>query len=124
MPQVFWMVLSCVPYPETLVHMWRMLSEPIKQYADEPIMTDLCGSLAAMRAIAVGLHSVFPVLYFAMADGILPPGVGMAVWVLAEHVMKITITMAMLDGSIGSLKEHRAQLWQEVDDNDKWQVRC
>lgn len=94
--KVYWMVISCVPFPELCYHIWRMLSDAIE--SSEPLSGRFSLSgLYFVRVFGQFSYQLFPAIYFAAYDGCLPLYVSEPLWSICDWCLKMCMTSSLME---------------------------
>lgn len=94
--KVYWMVISCVPFPELCYHIWRMLSDAIE--SSEPLSDRFSLSgLYFVRVFGQFSYQLFPAIYFAAYDGCLPLYVSEPLWSICDWCLKMCMTSSLME---------------------------
>lgn len=107
LPQVFWMFISCVPFPELCFHMWRMISDAIE--ALPPSNSTSALPLHFMRCYGQFSYQFFPAIYFVAFDGCVPVHVTEPLWAICDWCLKMVMTSSLMEANFVSIEQRRAQ---------------
>ncbi|GFH16904.1 uncharacterized protein HaLaN_13424, partial [Haematococcus lacustris] len=83
--KVFWYVMSCVPFPSILCHMWRMVSSAV----DETVEPASKRSVKFIRIFSITTWNLFPIVYFGAIDGSIPLEVSEPLWAALDWLTKM-----------------------------------
>ena len=95
--------ISCAPYPEIMLHKWRMVTYGMNE-ADDPATKR---SLNFMRIFAQATYHIFPILYFASIEGLWPLEIVEPVQAFADWFTKIIYTSSMLEVNFFAVLQRR-----------------
>lgn len=94
--KVYWMMISCMPFPELCYHIWRMLSDAIE--SSEPLSGRFSLSgLYFVRVFGQFCYQLFPAIYFAAYDGCLPLYVSEPLWSVCDWCLKMCMTSSLME---------------------------
>lgn len=107
--KVYWMVISCVPFPELCYHIWRMLTDAIE--SSEPLSDRFSLSgLYFVRVFGQFSYQLFPAIYFAAYDGCLPLYVSEPLWSICDWCLKMCMTSSLMEAEFFTAAQVRSSL--------------
>jgi hypothetical protein len=78
-------VIACAPFPEILLHKWRMITHGMNETNDPATRR----TLNFMRVYALAMYQVFPILYFGAIEGQWSVEIVEPIWALSDWFCKV-----------------------------------
>jgi hypothetical protein len=81
-----------------------MFSQALEAVEEESVSWRALGSL---RLFALLSYQVFPAIYFAAFDGVLPPSVTEPLWTLCDWCLKMALTSSLMEANFYTTAQRR-----------------
>jgi hypothetical protein len=104
--KVFWMAVSCIPFPELCFHMWCMISDAISTIPPVAMGSSSAG-LHFLRVYGQFCYQFFPAIYFAAFDGCLPLSISEPLWSLCDWCLKMVMTSSLMEADFFTINQAR-----------------
>ncbi|GLI63472.1 hypothetical protein VaNZ11_006446, partial [Volvox africanus] len=101
--KVFWYVMSCVPFPSILVHMWRMVSSAV----DETMDPTSKRAIKFIRLFSITTWNLFPFVYFAAIDGALSLEISEPLWAALDWLTKMVYSSSLMEANFFTIAQRR-----------------
>ncbi|KAG2487120.1 hypothetical protein HYH03_014233 [Edaphochlamys debaryana] len=101
--KVFWYVMSCVPFPSILVHMWRMVSSAVDETMD-PVSKR---AIKFIRLFSITTWNLFPFVYFAAIDGALSLEISEPLWAALDWLTKMVYSSSLMEANFFTIAQRR-----------------
>jgi len=116
--KMFWYVMSCVPFPSILCHMWRMVSSAV----DETVDGASKRSIKFIRIFSITTWNLFPIVYFGAIDGSIPLEISEPLWAALDWLTKMVYSSSLMEANFLSIAQRREFAVKAVEEANRLQT--
>ncbi|GAX79210.1 hypothetical protein CEUSTIGMA_g6650.t1 [Chlamydomonas eustigma] len=113
--KVFWYVMSCIPFPTILVHMWRMVSSAVEE-TPEPAAKRV---VMFIRVFSITTWNLFPIVYFGAIDGSFPLEVIEPLWAALDWLTKMVYSSSLMEANFLTIAQRREYMFKAVEEANR-----
>eukprot|EP00798_Chlamydomonas_sp_ICE-L_P018023 gene18023-24435_t len=111
--KVFFYIITNLPFPEILLHMWRMVTSAINEADPSSVRF-----LLFMAVFTEVTWIIFPIVYYASIAG-MPLYLSEPLWSLTDWLTKFVFASSLMEANFFTLAQRRAETMKRVEDGHR-----
>lgn len=111
--KVFWYIVTNLPFPEILLHMWRMVTSATNEADPSSVRF-----LLFMAVFTEVTWIIFPIVYYAAIAG-MPLYLSEPMWSLTDWLTKFVFASSLMEANFFTLAQRRAEMMKRVEEGHR-----